>query len=148
MGEILGNRILWTAIAADASAQLLKAVFVLLLDRKWSAERLFGSGGMPSSHSAFVSALAAGVGIEEGFGSPLFAMAAVFALIVMYDATSVRRAAGLQAHVLNELVVRLSHVLDEGFKPETLRTLLGHSVPQVVAGLGLGVAAALVSFAG
>ena len=148
MDELLGNRILWTAIAANAVAQILKAVFVLLLDREWNAERLFGSGGMPSSHSAFVSALATGIGIEEGFGSSLFAVAAVFALVVMYDATSVRQAAGRQAYVLNDLIVRLSHVFDEGFKPETLKTLLGHTFPQVVAGLGLGVAAALLSFTG
>ncbi len=145
MSGLFSNRILLTAIAADAAAQLLKAVFTLLLDRRFSLERLFGSGGMPSSHSALVSALATGVGLTQGFGSPIFAVAAVFALVVMYDATGVRRSAGKQAHVLNELILRLGHVLDEGFRPQTLKTLLGHSYPQVLAGLILGIAAALIS---
>ncbi|MFO7950902.1 MAG: divergent PAP2 family protein [Candidatus Fermentibacteraceae bacterium] len=145
MGGILGNRILLTAIVADATAQALKAVVYLLIERKWCPERLFGSGGMPSSHSALVSALAAGVGIREGFGSTLFAVSAVFALVVMYDATGVRRSAGRQAHVLNDLILRLGHVLEEGFEHRALKTFLGHSYPQVLAGLLLGIAAAWIS---
>jgi uncharacterized protein len=146
MGELLSNQILWTAIVANAAAQLLKGLLVKVLDRRGILERVFGSGGMPSSHSAFVSALATGVGIREGLGSPLFAATTVFALITMYDAAGVRRSAGEQAHVLNELVSRLGHVFDEGFRPETLRTLLGHTYMQVLAGMVLGIGVALISF--
>lgn len=145
MGEILSNRILLTALAADAVAQILKAVVYFALERSWKPERLFGSGGMPSSHSALVSSLATGVGITQGFGSPLFAVAAVFALVVMYDATGVRRSAGRQAHVLNQLILRLSDVMEEGFEHKALKTFLGHSYPQVFAGLILGIAAAWIS---
>ena len=145
MGGILANRILLTAIAADAIAQVLKAVVYFALERRWQPERLFGQGGMPSSHSALVSALATGVGITQGFQSPLFAVAAVFALVVMYDATGVRRSAGRQAHVLNELIIRLNDLMEEGFEHRALKTFLGHSYPQVFAGLVLGIAAAWVS---
>jgi hypothetical protein len=148
VGGILGNRILLTAIAADATAQVLKALVCLIIEKRWCPERLFGSGGMPSSHSALVSALAVGVGIREGFASTLFAVAAVFALVVMYDATGVRRSAGRQAHVLNELILRLGHVLEEGFEPRALKTFLGHSYPQVLAGMILGIAAAWISLGG
>lgn len=145
MGDLLGNGILITAIAADAAAQVLKAVVCLIIERRWCPERLFGSGGMPSSHSALVSALATGVGIRVGFGSALFAVSAVFALVVMHDATGVRRSAGRQAHVLNDLIIRLSHVLEDGFEHRALKTFLGHSYPQVLGGLLLGIAAAWIS---
>jgi acid phosphatase family membrane protein YuiD len=146
MQDLLANRLLWTAVAADVTAQLLKALIVLLVERRWSFERLFGSGGMPSSHSAMAAALATGTAITQGFGSPLFAITIVLAAIVMYDAAGVRRAASLHAGLLNDLIHELESVLDEGFTPEHLKTLLGHTYPQVAAGLLLGVAAALVSF--
>ena len=145
MNGILSNRLFLTAIAADVIAQILKAVVYLAMERRWDFSRMFESGGMPSSHSALVSALAAGVGFTEGFHTPLFAVAAVFALVVMYDATGVRRSAGKHAHVLNELILSLSHVLEDGFEHESLKTFLGHSYPQVIAGFLLGVAAAWIS---
>ncbi len=144
MVDFLANRVLWVAILADAIAQLLKVLLVLIIERQWVPERLFGSGGMPSSHSALVSALATGVAIQEGLGSSLFAVTTVVGLVIIYDAMGVRRAAGQQAHILNELIVELGHVLDEGFKPERLKTLLGHTLPQVVAGVILGVSIALL----
>lgn len=146
MKELLTNPILMTAIAANFLAQIMKALIVLFIDRQWNSERLFGPGGMPSSHSSFVAALATGVAVVNGTGSALFAVTFVFAVIVMYDACGIRRAAGKQAHLLNELVEELGHVLDEGFKPEALKTVLGHSLLQVVAGLILGVSVGLFSF--
>ena len=146
MQELLSNRILWTAVLADVIAQILKALLVLLLERRWSWERLFGSGGMPSSHSALVAALATGIALTEGPAGATFAVAAVLAVIVMYDAMGVRRAAGRQAELINDLVREFSEAVNQGFRPAALKTLLGHSYPQVAAGTILGIAAALVSF--
>ena len=91
---------------------------------------------MPSSHSAFVTSLATGVGLTEGFDSTLFALAAVFALIVMYDAAGVRRAAGKQARVLNAIIEDLNR---RELHPERLRELLGHTPVEVLAGALLGI---------
>jgi acid phosphatase family membrane protein YuiD len=93
-----------------------------------------------------VSALAVSVGLREGFGSTLFAVAAVFALIVMYDATGIRRAAGLHAQLLNQLVQELQKVLEKGPAPEPLKELLGHTYLEVLVGALLGAAVALLSF--
>jgi acid phosphatase family membrane protein YuiD len=95
---------------------------------------LFETGGMPSSHSALVSALATGIGRTQGWDTPQFAIATVFAFIVMYDAAGIRRAAGKQAKVLNQIMVE---VFEEEQDP--LKELLGHTPAQVVAGSVLGV---------
>jgi len=97
---------------------------------------------MPSSHSAFASALAVAVGLDMGFESPTFALALGFALIVMYDAAGIRRAAGKQAAVLNQIVDELFH---SGRLPEgRLRELLGHTPIEVLVGAALGVAVSLM----
>ncbi|RYQ82993.1 hypothetical protein Ahy_B10g101603 isoform B [Arachis hypogaea] len=112
-------------------------------ERRWDPKQLVGSGGMPSSHSATVTALAAAVGFQDGFGGPLFATALVLACIVMYDATGVRMQAGRQAEVLNQIVYELpaEHPLAES---RPLRELLGHTPPQVVAGGILGLVTAVM----
>jgi len=139
MNSIFANHILWTTLLATLSAQLLKLLLVLITERKWSPERLLDTGGMPSSHSAAVSALATSMGIVYGWTSPQFTISAVFGSIVMYDATGIRRAAGQQAELINELVKELAHLFDEGFQPQALKTLLGHTYPQVVVGALLGI---------
>lgn len=133
------------ALFATVLAQFLKVVLVLLTERRFAGDRLLETGGMPSSHSAAVSALATGLGFTEGWGSPHFAIAAVFGGIVMYDATGIRRAAGIQAEMINELVDNLSHLFDEGFQPQVLKTLLGHTYPQVFAGALLGILTGLLT---
>jgi len=138
MSELLANRILWAALAANLSAQLLKLLVYYLLEKRWSWDRLLESGGMPSSHSAMVTGLVTGVALVEGVGSSAFAISLVFALIVMYDATGIRRAAGQQAELLNDLVEELRAVLHEGFKPKPLKELLGHTYLEVAAGAILG----------
>ncbi|HLV13508.1 MAG TPA: divergent PAP2 family protein [Trueperaceae bacterium] len=143
MGDLVGNVPLMAALVATVVAQVLKLVIVLLTERRWALSRLLETGGMPSSHSAAVAALAVTLGLAYGWGSPEFAIAAVFGSIVMYDATGIRRAAGLQAELINELVNELAHLFDEGFKPQALRTLLGHTYPQVAVGALLGVAVGL-----
>ncbi len=144
MKELLGNEVLWAAVIANVVAQSLKLVVYYLLERRWSWERLLESGGMPSSHSAMVTALATGVGLTAGLDSVVFAMALVFAMIVMYDATGIRRAAGQQAQLLNDLVEELRTVLHEGFKPTPLKELLGHTYLEVLMGAILGVVVAWV----
>jgi uncharacterized protein len=142
---LLANKALWTAFAATAVAQLLKLVLILLTERRWAADRLLETGGMPSSHSAAVTALATSLGLTYGWGSPYFAISLVFGSIVMYDATGIRRAAGMQAELINELVNELAHLMDEGFQPQALKTLLGHTYPQVLVGALLGIGVGLAT---
>jgi hypothetical protein len=99
---------------------------------------------MPSSHSAAVAALTTGMGIKYGLQSPYFTISAVFSVIVIYDATGIRRAAGEHAEVLNELVEELNHLLQDGFRSQNLKTLLGHTYPQAIVGIIIGIALAFI----
>ncbi len=134
VGEILDNQVLLIALCSSLTAQLLKLFIELAQFRKIRFKVLFETGGMPSSHSALVSALAVGIGRTQGWDTPQFAIATVFAFIVMYDAAGIRRAAGKQAKVLNQIMVE---VFEEEQDP--LKELLGHTPAQVVAGSILGV---------
>lgn len=130
------NVVLMTALTAWFTAQILKTMTAFLKDREFRAERLVGSGGMPSSHTSLVVSLASAVGFDSGVESPLFAVALVLAGIVMYDAAGVRRAAGKQAKVINKLVqeMRVEHTI----KDTRLKELLGHTPLEVLAGALLG----------
>ncbi len=145
MTDLLANKPLWTALLATVLAQVFKVVLVLLTERRLALDRLLETGGMPSSHSAAVMGLATSLGALYGWQSPAFAIAMVFGSIVMYDATGIRRAAGIQAELINELVGELAHLFDEGFQPQALKTLLGHTYPQVVFGALLGVGVGLAT---
>ncbi|MBR8836013.1 MAG: divergent PAP2 family protein [Stigonema ocellatum SAG 48.90 = DSM 106950] len=138
IGNILDNRVLLVALVACLIAQALKLVVELIKNRKLDVSVLFTTGGMPSAHSALVTALAAGVGQTIGWASPEFAVAIVFAIIVMYDAAGVRQAAGKQARVLNQVVDELFHEHPE-FNQDRLKELLGHTPFQVIAGSALGI---------
>jgi len=92
---------------------------------------------MPSSHAALVVSLATSIGLQEGFNSPIFALSLVVALVVMYDAAGVRRAAGKQAAVLNEIVAELQSL--HTIREEKLIELLGHTPVEVIAGAALGI---------
>ncbi len=131
------NRVLGTSLLAWFIAQLLKALLSSVKRRRFDVGSLVGSGGMPSSHAAFVVSLAFSIGWQAGFDSALFALSAVFAMVVMYDAAGVRRAAGKQAQLLNQIVVE---IFEEGHLPqyETLKELIGHTPLQVLAGAVLG----------
>lgn len=148
MAELLTNTPLWAGVAGTVVAQVLKVLLVVATERRWTPDRFLETGGMPSSHSAAVMALTTSVGIEYGVGSPLFALTAVFGGIVMYDATGIRRAAGMQAELINDLVEELNHLFDEGFQPQVLKTLLGHTYPQVIVGALLGVLTGVVASLG
>ncbi|MEX2502740.1 MAG: divergent PAP2 family protein [Trueperaceae bacterium] len=132
------------AFAATLAAQVLKVLLVAWTEQRFAPDRLLETGGMPSSHSAAVTALAIALGVEYGWDSPWFAVAAVFGGIVMYDATGIRRAAGMQAKMINDLVEELAHLFDAGFEPQALKTLLGHTYPQVLVGSLLGVLTAVL----
>ncbi len=136
--SLLANVPLVAAVVATFAAQVLKVVLVLLTERRWAFDRMLETGGMPSSHSATVTALALATGLVEGFSSTYFALSVVFAGIVMYDASGIRRAAGMHAQLINDLVQELAHLFDEGFQPAALKTLLGHTYPQVVVGALVG----------
>ncbi|MDR9391158.1 MAG: divergent PAP2 family protein [Trueperaceae bacterium] len=144
MSDALVYGPLGAAVVATVVAQLIKLVLAAATERRFAPERLLETGGMPSSHSASVAALATALGMTEGVTSPVFAVAMVLAGIVMYDATGIRRAAGMQAQLINDLVEELGHLFDEGFQPDALQTLLGHTYPQVLVGALLGVATAVV----
>ncbi|MDI9440637.1 MAG: divergent PAP2 family protein [Bacillota bacterium] len=138
--ELQTNQVLWTALLAWAIAQFLKIISWAFVSREWNFRRLVEPGGMPSSHSALVTALTTGLGIQEGFDSAIFALAVVFSLVVMYDAAGVRRAAGKQARVLNAIIEDLNR---RQLHPERLRELLGHTPFEVLVGALLGIIVAV-----
>jgi uncharacterized protein len=138
ISQILDNRILLVAIAACLIAQVLKLIINLIQTGSVSIKVLTTTGGMPSAHSALVTALATSVGETLGWKSPEFAIATMFAVIVMYDAAGVRQAAGKQARILNQMVEELFSE-DHKFNEEKLKELLGHTPVQVIAGSVLGV---------
>lgn len=138
MLDILNESILFTAVLAWFIAQLLKVIFVLVKSKKIDFYRFIGSGGMPSSHSAFVVGLATSVGLTEGFESSMFAVSVVLALVVMYDAAGVRRAAGQMAKTLNQLIEKWQ-TDDDINREKRLKELLGHTPVEVFAGAVLGI---------
>ena len=124
------------------AAQFLKIFFI----RPMNIYTFFTSGGMPSSHSSFVSSLAFSVGLKYGFSSDIFAIVTVFSLIVTYDASGVRRAVGQQANVLNNLIKHLeskNFANDRQLIKEDLKELIGHTPYEVIAGILLGAIIAL-----
>lgn len=141
---IFKNPLLMPAVIGWFAAQLIKLILTLILSRKLDFGRLIGSGGMPSSHTSFVVALAVSAGLRHGWDSALFAVCMVLSSIVMYDATGVRRAAGRQAAVLNR-VVRVMAESGHGIeRQDALRELLGHTPVEVIAGALLGALIAVV----
>lgn len=141
--DLLANQVLWTALFASLLAQGLKLVLGFLKSRQLDLSVLTQTGGMPSSHAALVTALALGVGRQEGWDSLLFAASVVFALIVMYDAAGIRQAAGHQARVLNRVVEEVFE--DKSFNEPSLKELLGHTPFQVFMGSVVGATCVLGS---
>ncbi len=139
MLEIFLNRPLWAALIASSLAQIIKLGLEFLTEKRFDISRILDTGGMPSAHTAAVSALAVNLGLQEGWKSPYFAISAIFGYLVMYDAAGIRRAAGMHAQIINDLVKELSHLLHDGFQPQILKTLLGHTYPQVFVGMLLGI---------
>ena len=140
--EEVFNKCVYVPIIVWACIQVFKVLTELIMTKKFNFKRLMGAGGMPSSHSAVVTCLASMIGREYGFGSGIFAMACVFAVIVMYDAAGVRRAAGKQATLLNKIIA--SPNLSSVEFQEKLVEVLGHTPLQVFVGAVVGIVVGLL----
>ena len=141
MGDFpLGNLVLNLSVLAWAVAQVLKFFVNLAVNGKGDWRYLFTGGGMPSSHSATVCAMAASVACLYGWGSPYFAIAAIVALVVMYDAFNVRQETGKQAQILNYMMDNWGQIKPEELFEKSLKELIGHTPLQVLMGALLGVA--------
>ena len=144
MEQLLSNYPLMTAVLSWFAAQVLKTAIDAYFNKGINWERMTGSGGMPSSHSSTVVSLAVAIGVSYGVDSALFALALIFAIVVMYDATGVRRETGKQAVILNRLL------LDNPFSwtgeefDKKLKEYVGHTPLQVLMGAILGVLIALI----
>ena len=142
IAQIIGNKIIQTGAIAWVSSQVIKTILHLIVNKKIVWERLIGDGGMPSSHSATVCSLATATAFAYGFGSFEFAIAAILAIIVMYDARGVRRETGKQAVVIKQITEYLEAIqqgtLTPEFEEEKLKELVGHTPLQVGMGAILG----------
>ena len=143
-GIIFDNRILDIVLTALIVAQVLKVIFGLFREKKLNFRYLLDMGSMPSSHTASVSSLTAAIGIKEGLNSTLFAISIVFAIVVMYDATGIRQAAGKQAALLNKIVENIRRKEGYSIIEENLRELLGHTKMEVLVGAFIGVGIAFL----
>ncbi|HEV7664978.1 MAG TPA: divergent PAP2 family protein [Chloroflexota bacterium] len=141
MDALFTNDVLVSCVIAWAIAQLSKPLIHYVHSRRLNLRYFVTAGGMPSSHSAVVVALATRVGIETGLSSVPFALAAVFAAVVMYDAAGVRRAVSLQARVLNRMLTEMIEA--QHFNEARLRELIGHTPFEVFVGALLGALSAL-----
>lgn len=137
------NKLFMSAVIGWVTAQALKTLIHLLMTKEFQAERLVGSGGMPSSHSSTVCALTTAASILYGPGSAEFAISFILAVIVMYDAMGVRRETGKQARLLNLMVRTFNHEY-KGLPEELLKEYIGHTPLQVLAGAVLGIGLAVL----
>lgn len=142
MEEITQFKYLYIPFLLWFCIQLFKVIWDLVTTKKFNFKRIMGAGGMPSSHSAVVTSLATLIGKNEGVASPIFALATIFAFIVMYDASGIRRAAGKQAALLNKIVNTPG--LTKLQVQEKLVEALGHTPKQVIVGALIGIIAGLI----
>ena len=140
--DFINNATLVAAVASWLAAQLIKLFTFLIRERKFDYGFLFRLGGMPSSHTASAAACALSVGLRAGFGSPVFAVALGMLALIMIDAQSVRRAAGVQARLLNQMAEDFYR--NHKFSPEKLVEFLGHTRMEVLMGALLGFVIALL----
>ena len=144
--ELVTNPFLLTSLSSWFVAQVLKTIIHAIENKKIVFERLIGDGGMPSGHSATVTSLATFCALEFGPGSFQFAISAILAIIVCHDAMGVRLETGKQAEVINELTKTIELLSSKEWTQEKLKEFVGHTPIQVLAGILLGIANALVMF--
>ena len=144
LSQLAQNKILISAATGWILAQVLKTIIHTWFTKNFVAERLIGGGGMPSSHSATVCALSTATAIQYGPASFEFAMAAIFSLVVMYDAIGVRQEAGKQAKVLNDMIELFTHMGKNVDVEKQLKEFIGHTPLQVLCGGILGILTAFV----
>lgn len=145
------------AIISMAIAQLLKIPIHYMIYKEWFPQIIFSTGGMPSSHSAFVASVAVAIGLTEGVSNTNFAVAVVLALVVIHDSMGVRREAGKHATVLNKMAEEVNILVHEVFRPaqerdneaidKNLKELLGHEPIEAFSGTILGIIIALIGYA-
>jgi len=135
--QVWSNEVLWLPVSAAFAVQLYKFLYEWILRRDFDLRVLVRSGGMPSSHSAMVTSLVSAVGHRSGTNSDVFALSVIFAVIVMYDATGVRQAAGKQAKVLNQIIREL--FTGQPVSEEELKELIGHTSIEVIVGAFIGI---------
>lgn len=144
---IFNNPVFITCLIASLMAQILKLPLEYLRTKEWDWSLLFGSGGMPSSHSAVVTAAAAGVGHYAGFDTPVFGLAFAVATVVIYDATNIRRQSGFHAQQINRIIKEL---IEGKVRPveefDELREVLGHSPAEALGGIVLGIVVSFITW--
>jgi len=136
------NQSLIAALAANVIAQIIKFLYGYIKNRRWDWILLLRAGGMPSSHSALVAGVTHSLALTQGINSPLFALAFVLAVVVIYDATGIRQQAGKHAHIINRMITELAS--GHPLKQEQLREVLGHTPMEAFVGTILGIAVAQV----
>lgn len=141
--KLVTNKYLYVPLLLWFCIQVFKVICDLVKTKKFNFKRIMGAGGMPSSHTAVVTSLSMLVGKSEGFDSAVFAVALVFAMVVMYDAAGVRRAAGKQAHLLNKIIETPGLTGVE--VQERLVEVLGHTPLQVIVGAIIGITVGLLA---
>ena len=141
--KAINNKFLYIPLIVWFCIQIFKVIYDLITTKKLNFKRIMGAGGMPSSHSAVVTSLATLIGKYQGVDTPIFAMSVVFAMVVMYDAAGVKRAAGKQARLLNKIVETpgLSGVQVQ----EKLVEVLGHTPLQVIVGAFIGIVVGILA---
>ena len=145
--DLLHNDILIAGVLSWFTAQVIKTILYAVLNKEIDFSRMIGDGGMPSAHSATVTAVAAMTGLTGGFGSSLFAVACIVAIIVMHDAMGVRLETGKQAKILNEMITLLEALGQSKLSMEKkLKEFVGHTPTQVMAGMLLGIAVAAIYY--
>lgn len=134
---LLNNEYFRIAFVAWFVAQFMKVLLTLAFEKRLDIGRFWGSGGFPSSHTSSVVSVTTAIGLSEGYDTSIFAMALVFSMVVMYDASGVRRAVGKQATILNKMIHDISE--HKHIEQEQLKELIGHTPFEVIGGAVLGI---------
>ncbi len=142
--QLFSNQLILCGLTGWAVAQVLKTIIHALVTRKFDIRRMFGDGGMPSGHSATVTAMATCAAIQYGLGSFEFAVTVMLAIIVMHDAMGVRLETGKQAIIIKEISQLMEDMGKDISGEEKLKEFVGHTPMQVVAGAILGICVALL----
>jgi acid phosphatase family membrane protein YuiD len=140
--EILKNEVLWCVLVAWFIAQFSKPFVQYVRTREWAWSWFFSAGGMPSTHSAIMTAATVALGMQLGFDSAEFALSVAICMVVLYDAAGVRRQAGEHARVINAIIDDLAH--GHPLKEENLKELLGHTPGEVIVGTVVGITVAIL----
>ncbi len=143
--QVLNNKVFVTTFMGWFVAQTIKVIKGVVSEKRFNFKWFVGTGGMPSSHAAGATALATSIGIQEGTGAAIFAIAAMFALVVISDAQGVRRATGQQAEILNKILEDI--YWKKKIQEDRLKELIGHTPVQVIAGLIVGLIVGFISYA-